>query len=1301
MPITATYIPAQFRLNVLGTIGGEGITVSRNAAGTLLVNGGAVPVTGGPATVANTDIIEAVGDAGNDTIALDEANGALPAAELFGGAGNDTLTGGSGADTLNGEADNDTLFGRGGIDLLLGGLGDDILAGGDGDDQMFGGDGNDLMVWNPGDDSDLMEGGAGTDTVEVNGGGGGEIFSVTANGTRVRFDRIDPAPFALDIGTSENLVLNAGAGDDTISATGNLAALISLTLDGGAGNDTILGGNGADLLLGGDGNDFVDGQQGNDTAFLGIGGDVFQWDPGDGSDIVEGQAGTDELLFNGSAGNEIFALSSNGGRTQLTRNLGNIVMDMNDVERFTLNALGGTDTITVNDLSGTDATAVAINLSGTLGGTAGDGAADVVVVNATNGVDAINVTGSGTSFSVTGLPAGIAVTGSEGAIDALVINGLGGNDTITATTLPSGVVKLTIDSGAGNDTVLGSQGADTILAGDGNDHVFGDNGNDIGFLGAGDDTFEWAPGDGNDVVEGQAGTDELLFDGSNASENINIAANGGRVLFLRDVAAVTMDLNDVERIRYDALAGADNVVVGDLSGTDATHVDVHLQGSAGGGDGAVDTVTANSTNGGDTIAVTSAGGIVSASGLPVTVRLFGAEANNDRLVLNAQGGDDTINAGTFAAGLVSLTANGGLGNDLFIGSAAGDLFNGGDGNDTSLLGAGNDVAVWNPGDDNDTVEGQAGTDTLRFNGANVAETITVSPNGGRVVFFRDVAAVTMDLNDTEVIQFAALGGADTIVVNDLSATDVTQLAIDLASTIGGAAGDGAADALTLNASGGANTINLSGATGALLTVTGLPASVTISQFETGAGLDSLTIQALGGNDTISATGLVPHFAALTIDGGAGNDVISSNGDGTYRGGDGDDVIFAGLTSSLEAIDGGTGIDTLDTTTWGGIYSINLMTGATNFAGEAFTNFENLTTGAGNDSVTGTDLANVIRTNDGDDMLDGLGGNDILQGGGGNDVLDGGAGADTLNGGAGADIMLGGAGDDNYIVALAGDVTTENFNEGTDTVFSYINWTLGANIERLDLEGSATNATGNALNNTLVGNSLNNLLNGAAGSDYMRGGGGNDIYIVAAGGDITDEDPGQGTDTVRSYINWTLSADVERLELQGSGNLNGTGNTLANTLVGNSGVNIMNGGDGNDYIITGAGNDTLNGGNHNDTLVGGAGVDAMNGGAGNDTFLYQLLSDTGVGPANRDTINGFVHGQDRINLAALDANTGVGGNQAFSFIGAAGFSGVAGQLRYSAFGNTCLVDGDVNGDSVADFQIAVAGTNFMTGTDFVV
>src|SRR5262249_43669451 len=153
---------------------------------------------------------------------------------------NDTLTGGSGADQLFGQSGNDTLLGKGGNDFLFGGADNDVLTGGDGDDQVFGESGNDRMIWNPGDDTDLNEGGDGSDTVEVNGGNGSENFTIAANGTRVRFDRIDPAPFSLDIGTSENLVVNANGGDDTISAGNGLANLIQITMDGGAGNDTLL-----------------------------------------------------------------------------------------------------------------------------------------------------------------------------------------------------------------------------------------------------------------------------------------------------------------------------------------------------------------------------------------------------------------------------------------------------------------------------------------------------------------------------------------------------------------------------------------------------------------------------------------------------------------------------------------------------------------------------------------------------------------------------------------------------------------------------------------------------------------------------------------------------------------------------------------------------------------------------------------------------------------------------------------------------------------------------------------------------
>jgi Ca2+-binding RTX toxin-like protein len=480
-------VTASFNAGVLSITGDSldnNLTVSRNAAGTILVNGGAVTVVGGTPTVANTSTIKVFGLGGNDVVTLSETNGALPKAQLFGGSGNDVLTGGSGGDQLFGESGNDTLLGKGGFDFLFGGNDNDTLTGGDADDQVFGQSGNDRSIWNPGDDTDLNEGGAGTDTTEVNGGGGAEQFTTTANGTRVRFDRLNPAPFAIDIGTSENLVLNANGGDDSFSATGNLAALIKITVDGGTGNDNLLGSNGIDLLLGGDGNDFVDGQQGNDVGFLGAGNDVFQWDPGDGSDIIEGQAGTDEMLFNGSAANEVMAASANGGRVLFTRNIANIVMDLDDVETIDARLLGGTDTLTVNDLSGTDVTSVTPDLSNT--GGADDAAADNVIVNGTNGADVIPVTGSGTNAAVLGLQARVTVTGARAANDRLTVNALADDDVIDASSVLAGAILLTLDAGAGDDVLLGGAGPDTLLGGTGDDVLIGGAGADILDGGAGD-----------------------------------------------------------------------------------------------------------------------------------------------------------------------------------------------------------------------------------------------------------------------------------------------------------------------------------------------------------------------------------------------------------------------------------------------------------------------------------------------------------------------------------------------------------------------------------------------------------------------------------------------------------------------------------------------------------------------------------------------------------------------------------------------------------------------------------------------
>jgi Ca2+-binding RTX toxin-like protein len=348
----------------------------------------------------------------------------------------------------------------------------------------------------------------------------------------------------------------------------------------------------------------------------------------------------------------------------------------------------------------------------------------------------------------------------------------------------------------------------------------------------------------------------------------------------------------------------------------------------------------------------------------------------------------------------------------------------------------------------------------------------------------------------------------------------------------------------------------------------------------------------------------------------------------------------------------------------------------------------------------------IRTTTGDATNETLTGDDVR------DIMYGAGGNDTLNRGAGADTMSGGPGDDIYIVATASDVTFEFAGQGTDTVRSYIDWTLAADVERLELQGAGDlDGIGNALANTLVGNSGansliggggNDTLNGGAGEDSMSGGAGDDNYIVAATGDVTAEHAGAGTDTVRSYIDWTLGTNVERLELQSSGNINGTGNTLNNTLVGNSGNNSLSGGDGNDFISAGAGNDTLVGDAGNDTLIGAVGSDILNGGTGNDRFDFDLVSHSPAGPALRDSIvGGFSHGFDLIDLATIDANTLIGGNQAFSFIGSAAFSGQAGQIRYTNYSGNVIIDADVNGDSAADMQVLVTGTHWMTGTDFIV
>lgn len=673
-------------LSVLGDAQDNSIDISRDVNGNLLVNGGAVTIQGGTATIQNTKQLVVFAGDGNDTVTINQANGLVLPAVLYGGNGNDVLNGGAGNDKLYGQNGKDSLFGAGGNDLLYGGADDDRLEGGDAFDQVFGEGGNDLLVWNPGDDSDLNEGGADNDTVEVNGSGVDESFSASPNGTRVRFERTVPSTFVLDIGSVESLVLNANGGNDNFAASGNLAPLIRFTIDGGDGNDTLIGSNGPDTILGGNGLDLVVGMQGDDKIGLGADDDVFQWNPGDGSDLVEGNSGSDKMIFFGSNASEQIDVSSNVDRVRFFRDVGNITMDLHEIESVDFVALGGADSVTINPLNGTDLAEINLNLTSPNSG--GDGAADRIVVQGTNAADVIDVFETATGVSVMGLATTVNISNAEANNDDLFINALGGGDTVNATGLPANVIGLNIDGGSGNDILLGSAGDDFIVGGQGTDTAL---------MGAGNDIFQWAPGDGSDVLEGQAGTDEMIFLGANVSESFDVSAVGNRVRFFRNVASIVMDLNDVEILDVRALGGADSITINDLSGTDVTDIQLDL----GASDGAADTVTVNGTNGDDVIVATGDASGVAVLGLAALIQITGAESANDRLVINALAGDDIVEASGLTANSIRFTASGGQGDDVLVG---------GDGNDTLLGGEDDDVLLGGPG--TDVLDGGLGNNVI-------------------------------------------------------------------------------------------------------------------------------------------------------------------------------------------------------------------------------------------------------------------------------------------------------------------------------------------------------------------------------------------------------------------------------------------------------------------------------------------------------------------------------------------------------------------------------------------------------------
>jgi len=831
-------------------------------------------------------IIDARG--GDDVVLIDESNGIFTNTEpttIYGGSGDDELYGGSGGEDF------------------IPGPGNDIVLMGAGDDRF---------VWIDGDDTDLVEGEAGVDDVEVHGSDLAEHFTVTANGTRVRFDRLNPHPFSLDLGACENLIIQAHGGDDTTSATGNLAALITITADGGDGDDTLLGGNGGDVLIGGEGADFIDGQQGSDLILLGAGDDVFQWDPGDGNDTIEGQDGTDAIHFNGSSGDEIFDFSPNGQRVRFTRNLGNIVLDIDDVESFELRALAGADTVIASALDGTALVDVTVQLAAS-GGT-GDGQADNIIINGTNGDDVVLMDSAGDGATVRGLAAALTITGAESANDRVTIELFGGDDVVDASGLATASIQLFAHGGPGDDILLGGAGADVLTGDDNDDALIGGPGIDVLDGGVGDNVVLQ---DGNTIA-----TAIVTIFGTADADSITISRDSEGNILSNGVPIPGATVANTAVIRIFGLAGDDQITLDEVNGAlpiatvfGGAGADTLTGGSAGnllfggadgdmllaqggsdflfggGGDDSLtggdagdlafgqagsdrfiwnpgdDTDLNEGGSGTDTVEVNGAGGdeqfTVTANGTRVRFdRLNPAPfsldiGTSENLVLHAGGGNDTCSCTGNLAALIQITADGGPGQDTLLGSNGNDLLIGGDDNDfidgqqgadVVFLGAGFDVFNWDPGDGSDVVEGQDDFDVIKFNGSGGSEIFDFSPNGFRLRLARNLGNIVMDIGGVEQVDLQALGGADVVTVNNLDATEIVRVNVDLAASLGGTTGDSQVDQVVVNGTSQADAITVISSIGAV-EVGGLPTTTRITRSE--ATLDQLTINGLGGSDTFT------------------------------------------------------------------------------------------------------------------------------------------------------------------------------------------------------------------------------------------------------------------------------------------------------------------------------------------------------------------------------------------------------------------------------------------------------------------
>ncbi len=640
----------------------------------------------------------------------------------------------------------------------------------------------------------------------------------------------------------------------------------------------------------------------------------------------------------------------------------------------------------------------------------------------------------------------------------------------------------------------------------------------------------------------------------------------------------------------------------------------------------------------------------------ITVTILGSD---EVLVGDA---DNNILIGTDFVDVISGLA----GDDIIDGQFGLDTLSGGEGDDTFILNA----------SDVDTVDGGDGSDTITFENGPIA--VNVDLAAGTV----DGSAVLTSVEnvDGSVEDDMIVGSADDNIIQGFGGAD----------TLDGGLGD---DTVSYAQSSTGVSVELgsgftSGGDAEGDTITGFE-NLTGSAFDDtlfgssfnnvlmgGAGADIIN----GGGGGVNTASYADAGEGVTVDmtnsglgtGDAAGDTLTNIQ--IVSGSDFDDVFIRGNDALSYNGRTGTNAVSYQAVMIGVVADLQLGTTSGGASGDTFENIQDITGSSSEDRLLGNADNNALDGGAGDDAVFGRSGDDVLNGGSGADRLDGGTGNDTLLGGSFADVLIGGAGDDiidggsNFDTAL---YTGLSSGVTVDLSVTVAQDTGGGGVDTLT---RIENLTGSGFDDVLTGSSNRNRLEGGSGDDVLFGLGNNDTLIGGSGEDVL----------------WG-GTGADRL-VGGTGNDDLYGEGQRDRLEGGSGDDNLFGGDDVDRLLGGSGDDTLDGGN---------GTDFLFGGAGNDSFVFNSVSDSGVGPFNRDEIRDWNDG-DLVDISAIDADITSEGDQAFSLV-AGGFTGSAGELMIQNLvrngQDVQLISLDVDGDSVADMQIMIF-TSMLDADDFM-